>query len=61
MKRKERVMGFEPTNSSLGSCCLTTWQHPHPRYILIDLFSFRNLAWITGNFIPFSKAFKDID
>ena len=25
---KERVMGLEPTNSSLGSYCLTTWQHP---------------------------------
>ncbi len=22
-------MGFEPTNGSLGSYCLTTWQHPH--------------------------------
>ena len=25
----ERVMGLEPTNSSLGSYCLTTWRHPH--------------------------------
>ncbi len=25
----ERVMGFEPTNGSLGSYCLTTWLHPH--------------------------------
>ena len=24
----ERVMGFEPTNGSLGSYCLTTWRHP---------------------------------
>ena len=24
----ERVMGFEPTNGSLGSYCLTTWLHP---------------------------------
>ena len=25
---QERVMGFEPTNGSLGSYCLTTWRHP---------------------------------
>ena len=25
---RERVMGFEPTNGSLGSYCLTTWRHP---------------------------------
>lgn len=25
---KERVDGFEPTNGSLGSYCLTTWLHP---------------------------------
>lgn len=25
----ERVMGFEPTNGSLGSYCLTAWRHPH--------------------------------
>jgi hypothetical protein len=24
----ERVIGFEPTNGSLGSYCLTTWLHP---------------------------------
>ncbi len=24
----ERVDGFEPTNGSLGSYCLTTWLHP---------------------------------
>ena len=24
----KRVMGFEPTNGSLGSYCLTTWLHP---------------------------------
>ena len=24
----ERVMGLEPTNGSLGSYCLTAWQHP---------------------------------
>ena len=29
----ERVMGFEPTNNSLGSYCLTTW--PHPRVLVI--------------------------
>ncbi len=23
-------MGFEPTNRSLGSYCLTTWLHPQP-------------------------------
>ena len=33
--QKERVMGFEPTNGSLGSYCLTAWRHPHfePDYI----------------------------
>ena len=25
----ERVMGFEPTNTTLGRWCLTTWRHPH--------------------------------
>ena len=24
-------MGFEPTNGSLGSYCLTTWRHPLTR------------------------------
>lgn len=24
----ERVMGLEPTNTCLGSKCLTTWRHP---------------------------------
>ena len=24
-------MGFEPTNGSLGSYCLTTWRHPLKR------------------------------
>ncbi len=28
LKGGKRVMGFEPTNGSLGSCCLTTWPHP---------------------------------
>jgi hypothetical protein len=28
INKKERVMGLEPTNGSLGSYCLTTWQHP---------------------------------
>ncbi len=28
-RRKERVMGFEPTNLTLGRWCLTTWPHPH--------------------------------
>ncbi|GEM_PF-3378999 len=25
-------MGFEPTNGSLGSYCLTTWLHPREVY-----------------------------
>ena len=29
----ERVMGFEPTNGSLGSYCLTTWPHPRNRVL----------------------------
>jgi hypothetical protein len=31
----ERVMGLEPTNGSLGSYCLTTWQHPHKALLII--------------------------
>ena len=30
---KKRVMGFEPTNNSLGSYRLTTWRHP--QYMVI--------------------------
>ena len=26
--KMERVTGLEPANASLGSWCLTTWQHP---------------------------------
>jgi hypothetical protein len=33
--REERVMGFEPTNGSLGSYCLTTWQHPQDLLVFI--------------------------
>jgi hypothetical protein len=29
------VMGLEPTNGSLGSYCLTTWQHPHKALLII--------------------------
>lgn len=29
---QERVMGFGPTNGSLGSYCLTTWLHPRSNW-----------------------------
>ena len=39
----ERVMGFEPTNGSLGSYCLTTWLHPRDvKLILLDGEKFDN-------------------
>ena len=34
----ERVMGLEPTNSSLGSYCLTTWRHPQNNFSDFTLF-----------------------
>ena len=31
----ERVTGFEPADTSLGSWGLTTWRHPHMRFFMI--------------------------
>ncbi len=32
----ERVMGFEPTDGTLGRYCLTTWRHPLNAKIIIS-------------------------
>jgi hypothetical protein len=49
-------MGFEPTNGSLGSYCLTTWLHPHLTKCIIARGHIDVKAWSISGDYPQIKA-----
>jgi hypothetical protein len=51
----ERVMGLEPTNSSLGSCCLTTWQHPQPALIIPGIIEYSKKSTLFSTKLLFGR------